>query len=213
MSYTHISTFDDVYKEILVRVNDPDGDTYTDRAKELVYEGISAMAISGNFDADNMPSLVKAKAITGMNLPNHRLKVSGESTDLDDDVLLKIIAITDDIGGDTAFHQAQAYLNEPETPQLVRRQKYISISLAEFNRMNVAEEQPFYDELYYYRRGDFIIFLPASNMTTQVFVIHYIKAPDNFGEEDIMTQMFSLDFLYKVIDYGVGRIREEQAGQ
>ena len=50
-------------------------------------------------------------------------------------------------------------------------------------------------------------------MSTQIFVVHYIKAPHNLVTDDVMTEMFSLDFLYKVIDYGVGRIREEQAGQ
>ena len=210
----HISTFTDLYNEILVRVNDPDGDTYTDRAKELVYEGISAMAVSGKFDADNMPSLVKAKQINASNLSaSYKLKVSGDNTDLDDDILLKIVGITDDtIHINTSTQTGQVYI-DPETPQNVSRQKYIPISLAEVNRLNVAEEQPFYDEIYFYRRGDNILFHPINNMNTQIFVVHYIKAPHNFTTNDVMTEMFSLDFLYKVIDYGVGRIREEQAGQ
>lgn len=212
---THISTFANVYNEILVRVNDPDGDTYTDRAKELVYEGISAMAVSGNFDADHMPSLVKAKQInTSSDLDQpYRLKVSGNNTELDNDILLKIVGITDDTTyANTSLQIGQAYV-DPETPQNVTRQKYIPISLAEVNRLNVPEEQPFFDEIYYYRRGDHLYFHPTSNMNTQIFVIHYIKAPHNLVTDDVMTEMFSLDFLYKVIDYGVGRIREEQAGQ
>ena len=211
---THISTFADLYNEILVRVNDPDGDTYTDRAKELVYEGISAMAISGNFDADNMPALVKSKQInaSGLSTP-YKLKVSGDNTDLDNDILLKIVGITDDTTHiNTSTQLGQVYV-DPETPQNVSRQKYIPISLAEVNRLNVAEEQPFYDEIYFYRRGDNIFFHPSNNMSTQIFVVHYIKAPHNLVTDDVMTEMFSLDFLYKVIDYGVGRIREEQAGQ
>ena len=210
---THISTFADLYNEILVRVNDPDGDTYTDRAKELVYEGISAMAISGNFDADNMPALVKAKQInaSGLSTP-YKLKVSGDNTDLDNDILLKIVGITDDTTHiNTSTQLGQVYV-DPETPQNVSRQKYIPISLAEVNRLNVAEEQPFYDEIYFYRRGDNIFFHPSNNMSTQIFVVHYIKAPHNLVTDDVMTEMFSLDFLYKVIDYGVGRIREEQDG-
>ena len=211
---THISTFADLYNEILVRVNDPDGDTYTDRAKELVYEGISAMALSGKFDADNMPALVKAKQInaSGLSTP-YKLKVSGDNTDLDNDILLKIVGITDDTTHiNTSTQLGQVYV-DPETPQNVSRQKYIPISLAEVNRLNVAEEQPFYDEIYFYRRGDNIFFHPSNNMSTQIFVVHYIKAPHNLVTDDVMTEMFSLDFLYKVIDYGVGRIREEQAGQ
>ena len=211
---THKSTFADVYNEILVRVNDPDGDTYTDRAKELVYEGISAMAVSGNFDADHMPALVKAKQINASDLPtSYKLKVSGGNTDLDNDILLKIVGITDDTTySNTSTQTGQVYI-DPETPQNVSRQKYISISLTEVNRLNVVEEQPFYDEIYFYRRGDNILFHPINNMSSQIFVVHYIKAPHNLVTDDVMTEMFSLDFLYKVIDYGVGRIREEQAGQ
>ena len=69
------------------------------------------------------------------------------------------------------------------------------------------------EKIYYYRRGDHIFFHPILNMSSQIFVVHYIKAPHNLVTNDVMTEMFSLDFLYKVIDYGVGRIREEQAGQ
>tara|TARA_R100000808_G_C2151207_1_gene160160 strand:- start:3004 stop:3672 length:669 start_codon:yes stop_codon:yes gene_type:complete len=211
---THISTFADVYNEILVRVNDPDGDTYTDRAKELVYEGISALAVSGNYDADHMPGLVKAKRLKAEELGNpYRIKVSGDGTDLDNDILLKIVAIVDDhTTVNTSTQTGQAYI-DPETPQSVIRQRYIPITLAEVNRLNTADEQPFFDELYYYRRGDYIYFHPLTNMDNQKLIVHYIKAPHNLVTDDTMTELFSLDFLYKVVDYGVGRIREEQAGQ
>ena len=76
-----ISTYTDVYQEMLTRVNDPDGDTYTDRAKELVYEGIVSLAVSGQFEADQIPSLVTTKLFSANGITSNRLKVSGEEND------------------------------------------------------------------------------------------------------------------------------------
>ena len=39
-------TFSGMKDEVLTRVNDPDGDTYSLRADELLYEGISALVLS-----------------------------------------------------------------------------------------------------------------------------------------------------------------------
>ena len=221
-----ISTYTDVYQEMLTRVNDPDGDTYTDRAKELVYEGIVSLAVSGQFEADQIPSLVTTKTFQASDLTNSRLKVSGESTDFHNYNIIKIIGITDDIinqWSNSATMTGMSYFSADndgvpfhnQETQEVMRQKYIPISLSEVNRLNDPEEQPFYDEIYYYRRNDYLYFFPLPNMTSigQFFVIHYLKAPSNYELTDVMTERFSLDFLYKVIDYGVGRIREEQAGQ
>ena len=221
-----ISTYENVYNELLVRVNDPDGDTYTGRAKELVYEGIVSLAVSGKFEADQIPSLVTTKLFQGSSLTNSRLKVSGVNNDFYNFNIIKIIGITDDIidqGSNVAPMKGMSYFSDDITPTLtpfyhqdtqdVARQKYIPISLSEVNRLNDPEEQPFFDEIYYYRRNEHIYFFPWQNMTNMAFVIHYLKSPPNFDTSDIMTEKFSLDFLYKVIDYGVGRIREEQAGQ
>ena len=223
-----ISTYEDVYTEMLVRVNDPEKDTYEDRAKELVYEGIVSLAVSGKFEADQIPSLVTTKLFQGSSLTNSRLKVSGVNNDFYNFNIIKIIGITDDIidqGSNVAPMKGMSYFSDDITPTLtpfyhqdtqdVARQKYIPISLSEVNRLNDPEEQPFFDEIYYYRRDDYLYFFPTPNMTSaaQRLIIHFLKAPSNYELSDVMTEKFSLDFLYKVIDYGVGRIREEQAGQ
>ena len=41
-------------------------------------------------------------------------------------------------------------------------------------------------------------------------LINYIASPNNYGDSDVMTNGYSLDFLYKVVDYSVGRIMQEQ---
>jgi hypothetical protein len=236
---SQISTYANVYNEMLARVNDPDGDTYTERAKELVYEGISSLAVSGKVEADQISSLVVAKRIDHTadeeveHLPwfpsnmqdSWRLKVSGTAHDLGTDNLIKVIGITDDhiYHGDTRESDMQGMnhfardndgvQSHNQDTQQVKRQKYIPISLSEVNRLNDPEEQPFFDEIYYYRRNDYIYFFPWRNFVNMAFVIHYLKSPPTFIDDDNMIEKFSLDFLYKVIDYGVGRIREEQAGQ
>ena len=49
-------TFDEVIQEICSRVNDPDRDTYGDRAKELFYEAAVTLVKDGNFNADDVPA-------------------------------------------------------------------------------------------------------------------------------------------------------------
>ena len=220
-----ISTYTDVYQEMLTRVNDPDGDTYTDRAKELVYEGIVSLAVSGQFEASQIPSLVTTKEFSAIQVSGARLKVSGEDNAIGENII-KIIGITDELGQPwnlTSSMTGMSYFSADndgvpfhnQETQEVMRQKYIPISLSEVNRLNDPEEQPFYDEIYYYRRDDYLYFFPTPNVQSigQRIIIHYLKAPSNYELADVMTERFSLDFLYKVIDYGVGRILEEEAGQ
>ena len=47
-------TYYDVVQEILKRVNDAEGDVYLDRAKSLVYEGISTLAVSEGVTKDDI---------------------------------------------------------------------------------------------------------------------------------------------------------------
>ena len=57
-------------------------------------------------------------------------------------------------------------------------------------------------------------------MNAQKILITYITEPESYdygvdnGEGSTSLQeQFSLNFLYKTIDYGVGRIREQQSGE
>ena len=90
--------------------------------------------------------------------------------------------------------------------------RFIPIDNAKYNRLHDEDERPFDDEIYYYREGDFLYLYPYGRAAGNV-LISYIASPDDYGDDDIMTNGYSLDFLYKVIDYSVGRIREEQAGE
>ena len=199
-------TYFDVVQEILKRVNDADGDVYLDRAKTLVYEGISSLAISEGVTKDDIVGILKSETVDVSEIPSpkYKLQIKGESKDLVYNPS-KIINIVDD-------------LTDSETEY-----RYIEISLSELNRLNDADYKPFDDEIFYYQRGDYIYFYPQDRMETQKLVITYIAEPDSYSYDPYsygdgtgspqLERDFSLNFLYKTIDYGVGRIREQQSGE
>jgi len=203
-------TYYDVVQEILKRVNDADGDIYLDRAKELVYEGISSLAVSEGTSRDDIRGILKsdvidvAYKISGS--PAWKIKVKGSGRDLVDDNPAKIISIVDD-------------LTNPESISTggITEHRYIELSLAEVNRLNDPDYRPFNDEIFYYQRGDYIYFYPQDVMNTQKLVVTYIAEPDSYSYDPLFSPAlerdFSLNFLYKTIDYGVGRIREQQSGE
>ena len=190
-------TFDQVKSEVLTRINDPLGDTYSDRAKELIYEGICSLGLGG-YSRDGYPLIAKTESYNVI-VSGHPIQISGASSVLSSQVL-KIISIVDEqaVSGAAGI---QTY-------------KFIPIGLDEYNRLFDQDEYPFADEIFYYREGDFIKFYPLER-TGDVgsILINYIAAPNDYGDSDVMTDGYSLDFLYKVVDYSVGRIREEQTGE
>ena len=202
MPSPHVLTFSGMQDEVLERVNDPEGDTYSERAKELLYEGFSSLAI-GVKNRDSIHSLIVARQIqcgSGDDIGNpYQIKIVGSDNELDGDSVLQIISISDDL----------LITSEDATKDL----KYIQISIDEAGRMRETDRQPFFNEVFYYRRGDYLVFHPSERMSDQVYTLYYIKGPDEYNDNDDMVKKFSLEFLYKVIDYSVGRIREEQAGQ
>ena len=187
-------TFDQVKSEVLTRVNDPLGDTYSDRAKELVYEGICALAL-GDYSRDGYPILAKTE--TYETEGDNQIQINGSSSVLSNPVL-RIVGVVDEQLISAQFDT---------TPY-----RFIPIDSAKYNRLHDEDERPFDDEIYYYREGDFLYLYPYGRAAGNV-LISYIASPDDYGDDDIMTNGYSLDFLYKVIDYSVGRIREEQAGE
>jgi hypothetical protein len=187
-------TFDQVKSEVLTRVNDPLGDTYSDRAKELVYEGICALAL-GDYSRDGYPILAKTE--TYETEGDNQIQINGSSSVLSNPVL-RIVGVVDE----------QLISAQSDTSPY----RFIPIDNAKYNKLHDEDERPFDDEIYYYREGDFLYLYPYGRAAGNV-LISYIASPDDYGDDDIMTDGYSLDFLYKVIDYSVGRIREEQAGE
>ena len=190
-------TFNQVKSEVLTRVNDPLGDTYSARAKELIYEGICSLALGG-YSRDGYPLIAKTESYN-VAARGHPIQVSGSSSVLSSPVL-KIVSIVDE--------QSVAGLIGVQT------YKFIPIGLDEYNRLFDQDEYPFADEIFYYREGDYIKLYPLERACdVGSILINYIASPDDYGDSDVMTDGYSLDFLYKVVDYSVGKIRQEQAGE
>ena len=202
-------TYYEVVQEILKRVNDADGDIYLDRAKELVFEGISSLALSEGVAIDDIRGILKSEVIDVLPItPRWKLQVKGSGRLLSNNPA-KIISIVDD-------------LTTPEEVVLggITEHRYIELSLVEVNRLNDPDYSPFNDEIFYYQRGDYVYFYRQERMLSQKLVITYIAEPNTYsygvenGEGSTSLQdEFSLSFLYKTIDYGVGRIREQQSGE
>ena len=75
-------TFSGMKNEVLIRVNDPDGDTYSSRADELLYEGISALALS-DYSRDGYTGLVRTESIDPNKLSSaYRIQVNGAARDI-----------------------------------------------------------------------------------------------------------------------------------
>ena len=200
----------DVVQEILLRANDANGDIYLDRAKELVYEGISSLAPAA--EADDIYGILKSDIVEVSELSNPwKIKIKGSGRELDKNPA-KIISVVDDI-------------TAPETVFIhdIEIHKYIQLSLSEINRLNDSDNEPFNDEIFYYIRDNHIYFHPKDSMVTQKLVITYIAEPDDYvyspsipdnnSGDSFFDKLYSLSFIYKVIDYGVGRIREQQGGE
>ena len=201
-------TYYDVVQEILKRVNDAEGDVYLDRAKSLVYEGISTLAVSEGVTKDDIVGILKSETVdVGTFSPNYKMKIKGDSKDLDYNPA-RIISIVDD------FTDAdETVLNQ------VTKHRYIELSLSEVNRLNDPDYSPFNDEIFYYQRGDFIYFYPQDRMINQKLIITYIAEPDDYDYTDNLSdasffeKLYSFNFIYKIIDYGVGRIKQQQSGE
>tara|TARA_R100001163_G_C5067450_1_gene206581 strand:+ start:2610 stop:3245 length:636 start_codon:yes stop_codon:yes gene_type:complete len=202
-------TYYEVVQEILKRVNDANGDIYLDRAKELVFEGIASLALSEGVAIDDIRGILKSDTVDVSTLSSpFRIRVKGSGRELTSNPS-KIISITDDL----------INVETVTTILGITEHKYIELSLTDVNRLNDPDYRPFNDEIFYYNRGDYIYFYPLEHMNSQKILVTYITEPDtyDYGVDGVgstsLQNEFSLSFLYKTIDYGVGRIKQQQSGE
>ena len=211
----HKLKYGEAVTEACSRVNDPDKDTYGDRAGELFYEGVVTLVKSGKAGPDEVPGLFQSMTVLAENFisgpTNMRIiEDANDNTDLRLNIVdtgescIRLISIMDDY-------------EIAETGSGTVEHKYIPISIMEYRQMIDPEMRPFEDEIYYYRAGDFVRFYPANGdtglMTNQRMIVNFIKHPKEFGDEDDLTGSFSLDFVYQIINYIVAQLRMEIAGE
>ena len=175
-----------------------------------MFEGISSLALTEGVAIDDIRGILKSDTVDVSTLSSpYRIRVKGSGRELTNNPS-KIISITDDL----------INVETVSTPSGITEHRYIELSLAEVNRLNDPDYRPFNDEIFYYNRGDYVYFYPSEDMNSQKILVTYITEPNtyDYGVENgegstSLKDKFSLSFLYKTIDYGVGRIREQQSGE
>jgi len=204
----HKLTYNEAVTEACSRVNDPDKDTYGDRAGELFYEGVVTLVKSGKAGPDEVPGLFQSMLVdvSGFLSGNTMMRIvedAAGNTDLNNESCLQLISIMDD-------YEFEEY---EETFGTITEHKYIPITLTEYRQMVDPEMRPFEDEIYYFRAGDFVRFYPDDTMSNQKLRVNFIKHPKEYGDDDDLTGSFSLDFVYQIINYIVAQLRMEIAGE
>tara|TARA_Y100000310_G_C20625356_1_gene785552 strand:- start:598 stop:1251 length:654 start_codon:yes stop_codon:yes gene_type:complete len=216
-------TYNEVVSEICTRVNDPDKDTYEDRAKELFFDGISTILRGGEYIIDDCPYLYRVKVIdTASNdvYAQDALVVSGSNSELIEGVgtggYPNVLKIIDIVEGSSEYTQ--------DTNSLGGGLKYTKISHSEYNKMiSEPEYQPFPNEVFYLTdifgwTVNSISFIPYDRMSGVKYKVSFVMNPDKdeFVYENTSTELaerFSNAFIYRVIDYAVGKIKMELEGE
>ena len=191
-------TFDEVIQEICSRVNDPDRDTYGDRAKELFYESAVTLVKDGNFSPDECPGLIVFAPISVPFIGGDYTLDLGSDEDLGE-ICIRLLSIVDD------------YENNEDA--VINQHKYIPISIDKYKQMIDPEMRPFDDEIYYFRVGSKVRFYPFNSMQNQNIIVQFVKHPDSFLDDDELQGWFSLDFIYKMINYSVAKLKQEIQGE
>ena len=201
-------TFDEVIQEICSRVNDPDRDTYGDRAKELFYESAVTLVKDGNFNADDVPGMITFKKVN-VNELNPKFEWLIESSQVESDgetpstvlkaVCIRLLSIVDDY--------------EDDEVATISQHKYIPISVNDYASLIDPENRPYDDEIYYWRMGSKVRFYPKESMYNQKVIVQFVKHPIDFENNQELQGSFSLDFIYKMINYSVAKLKQEIAGE
>jgi len=186
-------TFDEVITEICYRVNDPDKDTYGDRAEQLFIQSVCELAVTPETRKEEMQSLIVDLAGDSVEFQNGEGSV---------DIPYGTLRVLD------------VYI-EPEdlvTSALILK----AIDHEDVKRMNLEPAfEPAGSECFWYRVGNTIRFLLSSDWDGAArlnFTIEAIESPDSSDwTDDDMTANhgFSSGFIYKAIDGAVAKLRAE----
>ena len=223
-------TYYEIISEILTRVNDPEGDTYLDRAKQLMFEGINMIASKGDYIEEDIPGMLR-NALEFL----HDFYLSWappEDSTWNNGQVLKILGITSHIR--SADHGYPVY-------------RYKKIDGEYLNKMHLdSEYEPLSNEVFYiinevagnyldvdttseavdlhgtYPTG--ISFHPGSRVTSGAGVlikIKYIRSPyppawfygTSASDSTDVSGYLSLPYIYRVIDYAALKINVEISGE
>jgi hypothetical protein len=228
-----IMTIDDALKQILTRVNDPYGDTYWLRAYQLFFEGINTLVQTGEYKAEEIPSMIKI--VTLETEDRNSIYWSSPNmieNDLFGGFVIKIIDVRDSVGEGIVSSSEGNRFKEIDNDyyQLIKFDK---------------EYKPLKNEIFYMIEGktegyewageptegsdeppsvenEHKILIKFIGTLPRELELKYIASPipskfkvsnpaDSIeqGSPTRVDQMFSLPFLYKVIDFAVQKLSME----
>ena len=198
-----LMTFGDAVTEICTRVNDPERDTYEDRAATLFVQAVCEIAVAEDTRLEEMQELL----------------VDVEAMENDDTGTLKGVTFS---GGESFLNIPYGTLKVLDVyidPQdlAVTTMTLKKVTHDEIKRTKLEPSfLPTGDECFWYRVGNQIRFLLSSEVNVGSDLLHFtvqtIVNPDsnNWGTNDLVNDNgYSLGFLYRCIDNAVAKLRAE----
>ena len=198
-----LMTFGDAVTEICTRVNDPERDTYEDRAATLFVQAVCEIAVAEDTRLEEMQELlVEVDAMEDGAGASTGVSFAGTEASLDiPHGTLKVLDVfidPEDFAGTTTLTLKGVTHNE------IKRTKLEPSFL------------PTGDECFWYRVGNQIRFLLSKEVDIGSdilsFTVQTLVNPDsnNWGISDLVNDKgYSLGFLYKCIDNAVAKLRVE----
>ena len=197
-----LMTFGDAVTEICTRVNDPERDTYEDRAATLFIQAVCEIAVAEDTSLEEIQELlVEVEALEDDEGEQISITFAGGESFFDIPFgTLKVLDVymkPEDLVGTTLTLKKV-------THEEIKRTKLEPAFL------------PTGDEGFWYRVGNQIRFLLSSEVNIGSDLLHFtvqtIVNPNsnNWGNNDLVTENgYSLGFLYKCIDNAVAKLRVE----
>jgi len=197
-----LMTFGDAVTEICTRVNDPERDTYEDRASSLFVQAVCEIAVAEDTRLEEMQELL----------------VEVEALEDDEGEQIGITFI----GGESFFDIPFGTLKVLDVYMKPEDLVGTTLTLKKVTHEEIKRTKlepaflPTGDECFWYRVGNQIRFLLSSEVAIEGkmlrLIVQTIVNPDsnNWGTADLVNDNgYSLGFLYKCIDNAVAKLRAE----
>ena len=222
-------TYYEIISEILTRVNDPEGDTYLDRAKQLMFEGINMIASKGDYIEEDIPGMLR-NAIVYQNDAS-LYWVPEEDTELGGGQVLKILDINTSFESEDVGYPVYRYkrIDDEYLNKMHLDSEYEPLSNEVFYIINQVSNN--YEDPDGLSNSDLmdgrktaIVFYPHSRMIAGIgalITIRFIRSPNpsawfyGTGASDStdVSGYLSLPYIYRVIDYAALKINVEISGE
>jgi len=221
-------TYYEIVGEILSRVNDPLGDTYLERSKQLMFEGINMLAYGGDYIEEDIPGMLR-EAIVTQNSPNLTWEPE-EDTELGGGKVLKILGITSTYRADEVGFPVYRYkrIDNEYLNKMHLDSEYEPLSNEVFYIINQSSDK--YTDPSGASAEDLtgtstvaIGFYPVSRILAGdgvTITIKFIRSPKvsawfygtSSTDSTDASGYLSLPYIYKIIDYATVKLNQEIAG-